>query len=107
MSEDLREIEQLVEARLVRVSAMMVGLATGVVAGVSLFVATLWLVVKGGPNPGPHLALLGQYFLGYRVTFLGCFIGFAYAFVCGFLLGAAGAAIYDRVAVARDRSRTA
>jgi hypothetical protein len=106
MSEDLTDLEQLVEARLVRVSAMMVGLATGVVSGAGLFVATLWLVVKGGPNPGPHLALLSQYFFGYRVTFLGCFIGFFYAFLCGFVLGYAGALIYDRVALARSRPRT-
>ena len=105
MSEDLRDLERLVEARLVRVSAAMVGLATGVVSGAGLFVATLWLVVKGGPNPGPHLALLSQYFLGYRVTFLGCFIGFFYAFLCGFVLGYAGAVIYDRVALARERTR--
>ncbi len=104
MSEELADLEKLVEARLVRVNAMMLGLATGVVAGLALFVATLWLVLKGGPNPGPHLALLGQYFVGYTVTGLGCFVGFAYAFVCGWLLGYVGAWLYNCVADLRHGS---
>lgn len=105
MSEDLRDLEHLIEVRLVTVSAMMVGLATGIVGGVALFLATLWLVVKGGPHPGAHLALLGQYFPGYEVTLPGCFIGFFYAFLCSFVLGYAGALIYDRVARAREALR--
>jgi hypothetical protein len=29
---------------------------------------TIWLVIKGGPNMGQHLQLLGQYFVGYSVS---------------------------------------
>jgi hypothetical protein len=62
-----------------------------------LFLATNWLVVKGGDVVGPHLALLGQYFLGYRVTFVGSLVGFAYAFVVGFVAGYGVSRIYNWV----------
>ncbi|HEY6065940.1 MAG TPA: hypothetical protein VIY96_07265, partial [Thermoanaerobaculia bacterium] len=59
--------------------------------------ATNWLVLKGGPVVGPHLALLRQFFIGYEVTFVGSLIGFAYAFVSGFLAGYLVSRIYNRV----------
>ena len=65
------------------------GLATalGSVSGLTIFIATLWLVIKGGEIIGPNLQLLGQYFIGYSVTVKGAFIGFAYGFFWGFLFG--------------------
>ena len=46
---------------------------------------------------GPHLSLLGQFFIGYQVTFVGSLIGLAYGFVTGFLVGYCGARIYNFV----------
>ena len=63
------------------------GIAVGMLLGIGLFVATNVLVIKGGPNVGEHLGLLGNYLPGYRVTFLGSFIGFVYTFVLGYILG--------------------
>ena len=65
------------------------GLATGLgsVLGLSAFLATIFLIVKGGPVVGPNLALLSQYFYGYTVTVKGAFIGFCYSFFWGFLFG--------------------
>ena len=65
--------------------------------GLGLFLATNVLVLKGGPNPGPHLSLLKVYFPGYRVTFLGSLIGFVYAFVVGYALGRLIGAFYNRL----------
>jgi len=80
---------------------LMAMIAAGVVlvAGLGVFVATNWLLVKGGRPVGPHLALLSQFFLGYRVTFAGSLIGFAWAFGCGFA-SLAGQALW-RMAVRR------
>jgi hypothetical protein len=36
---------------------------------------------------GPNLALLGQFFPGYRVTLGGSFLGLAYGSLAGFLAG--------------------
>ncbi len=52
-----------------------------------ILLATLVLVMRGGDVVGPHLALLGQYFPGYRVTYAGSLLGFVYGFVGGFGAG--------------------
>jgi hypothetical protein len=95
--------ETRVMVRMLRFNAMIQGIAAGTILGLGIFVATNWLVLKGGPIVGPHLALLGQFFIGYQVTFLGSLIGFAYGFVVGFLLGYAGAVIYNTLRDFRSR----
>jgi hypothetical protein len=61
--------------------------ATGIVSGLFIFLATIYLVIKGGEVVGPNLQLLGQYFIGYSVTIKGAFIGMAHSFFWGFLSG--------------------
>jgi hypothetical protein len=102
MARDAKELGDLVLVRVVRLNAVIVGLVTGLMAGLAVFVATNWLILKGGRVVGPHLALLGQFFIGYRVTFVGSLIGFVWAFVVGFLVGAAVVCIYNRVADLRS-----
>src|SRR5688500_1857262 len=75
----------------------------GIVAGVVLFVPTLWLVLKAGPRVGPHLELLNQFFYGYAVTVRGSFVGFLYGFACGFVSGWIIATIYNWVVSLRRR----
>jgi hypothetical protein len=95
MARDTKDLESLVLVRVVRLNAVVTGLVTGLLAGLALFVATNWLVLKGGPVVGPHLALLGQYFIGYRVSFVGSLIGFAWAFAVGFVAGTVVVWIYN------------
>jgi len=103
MLNDDRTLERLALTRLMRLNAAVQGIVTGLIAGLGLFVATNWLILKGGRVVGPHLALLGQFFIGYRVTFVGSLIGFAYAFVLGFGVGFGVAWIYNRLVDARER----
>lgn len=63
------------------------GFAVGTVCGLTVFMATVFLLLKGGDLVGPNLALLGQFMVGYTVTVSGAFIGLVYGFVCGFLFG--------------------
>ena len=86
--------------RLMRLNALFTGLAAGVLLGTGLFVATNWLLLKGGPVVGPHLRLLGEFFIGYDVSFVGSLVGFAYAFFIGLAAGAVIAWLYN-VLVAR------
>lgn len=95
MTRDTEQLEKMVLVRVLRLNAMVQGVATGAVVGLVLFVATNWLVLKGGPVVGPHLALLGQYFIGYRVSFLGSFVGLAYGFACGFVAGYVVSLLYN------------
>lgn len=90
--------EKQIEKAVVRLSAKLLGVVTGLLLGIGLFLATIFLVLKGGPATGAHLGLLSQFFPGYRVTFLGSFIGFGYAFLTGYLIGMVLGAVYNKVA---------
>jgi hypothetical protein len=92
---DKARLNELVRARMLRLNAMIQGLITGLVGALAIFIATNWLVLKGGEVVGPHLGLLGQFFIGYEVTFTGSLIGAAYGFVCGFAVGAFVAKLYN------------
>ena len=90
-----QEIEELVRSRLLRLNATIHGIVFGLLLGTLIFLATIWLVIKGGPVVGPNLSLLGEFFIGYRVTYLGSFIGFGYGFLVGFAGGYFIARVYN------------
>ncbi len=89
------EVDQPEKARLLRFHAIATGVAGGVICGLAIFGATIWLLIKGGQDPGRHLRLLGHFFIGYDVTYLGSFVGAAYGFASGFLLAYAVARSYN------------
>ena len=98
MSERLTVEEQdLLNTTIQEMNGQGWGIALGLTLGVALFVATNVLVIKGGNPVGPHLGLLREYFPGYSVTFPGSFVGFAYAFVVGYVIGRAVVTIYNRL----------
>jgi protoporphyrinogen oxidase len=70
-----------------KLDRMALGIAGAIVAGAALWLATMFLIVKGGPHVGVHLALLSQYLPGYRVSIAGSVIGLAYGLVGGFVAG--------------------
>jgi hypothetical protein len=105
MADGDSDLEKLVLTRLLRLNATLQGIVTGTLAGLGVFIATNWLLLKGGRVVGPHLSLLGQFFIGYRVSFLGSFIGFAYAFVLGFLVGYSVARIYNWIVAVIEKKR--
>jgi hypothetical protein len=98
------DVEPELAVRILRLEAVVQGVAWGLVAGLALFLATNFLVLKGGRVVGPHLSLLRQFFIGYEVSFVGSLIGFAYAFVCGFVAGYLVSLVYNRVARRRSNA---
>jgi hypothetical protein len=107
MTDDQKTLEQVVLTRLLRLNATVQGVVAGIIAGLGIFIATNWLVIKGGDVVGPHLSLLGNFFIGYRVSFFGSLIGFAYGFVSGFVVGYVVARIYNWVVDLRhDKPQT-
>ena len=94
--------EILLSKSVVRLEAKILGLVLGLVFGLTIFIMTNWLVLEGGhvtPSGehvvGPNLSLLGQFFIGYRVTFVGSLIGFAYGFAVGTLTGTIIGRLYN------------
>jgi hypothetical protein len=85
-----------------RLHVGVMALACGLICGLVIFIATNWLVIKGGHPVGPHLQLLSQYFPGYRVTFWGSLIGFGYGLVVGALSGAMVSWIYNKLVMFRN-----
>ncbi len=90
-------------AEFLRLNSAVIGIVLGLLGGLSTFLATNLLVIKGGTVVGPHLALLGQFFIGYEVTFRGSIIGFFDAFVFGFLVGFFLAWSYNLIVDFRSR----
>ena len=104
MSADDRELV-LVARTVARLRAGIVAVVTGLVAGSGLFLATLWLVVKGGPHVGQNLGLLRAYYPGYTVTWFGSFVGFFYGALTGAVLGWCVAWLYNFLASRRSPLR--
>jgi len=103
-----KDLEQVVLTRLMRLNATIYGIVFGLVFGLIIFIATNWLVLKGGRVVGPNLSLLGQFFIGYQVTFLGSFVGLLYGFITGFVFGYLIAVIYNWIIdlrVKKDRPK--
>jgi protoporphyrinogen oxidase len=70
-----------------RLDKFSFAVAIGNAAGLFILTASIFLLIKGGQPIGPHLKLLGQFFIGYKLTPKGILIGTTYAFGWGFLLG--------------------
>jgi protoporphyrinogen oxidase len=79
--------ERAIRQTFSRIDKLALATSFGTVSGLLIFLATIWLILKGGPHVGQHLQLLSQFFVGYTVTVKGAFIGAAYAFFSSFLFG--------------------
>lgn len=80
-------IDKLLIETVARIDCTTLGLAVGILFGAGIFIATNFLVLKGGERVGPTLLLLNHYFYGFSVTFGGSFVGLTYGFISGFTLG--------------------
>lgn len=98
---DKADIDREVMRAVARLKAGILGLVFGLIFGVGLFAMTAILLIEGGPNTGLHLRLLGNYFIGYSVTWMGAFIGFLWAFAVGALIGSSIGMIYNRIVAIR------
>ncbi|MCK6554753.1 hypothetical protein L6Q96_09265 [Candidatus Binatia bacterium] len=90
-----------------RIHAGVMAMVCAVLGGGGLFVATLWLVIKGGARIGEHLGLLSWYFYGYSVTWGGAFIGLFWGAVAGGIAGWIVGEVYNLVVWLRERKKIA
>jgi hypothetical protein len=97
------DAEHEVSLAVARLKAGILALLFGLFGGIGLFAMTAWLLLKGGPNVGQHLQLLGQYFIGYSVTWPGAFIGMIYGALVGGIIGWSIGTLYNRIVGIRQR----
>lgn len=96
---------ELIAAAVARLRAGIMALVLALVGGGGLFLATVWLLIRGGPNVGQHLGLLANYYPGYSVSWWGAVVGLAYGALTGGIVGWSLAWTYNRLAQ-RRRGRT-
>ncbi len=95
--------EKVLTTTVSQLDAKKLGLALGIILGLIIFVATNWLVIKGGKEVGIHLRLLSQFFIGYKVSFLGSIVGLIYGFVAGTIFGVLIGWIYNKLLCSTKR----
>ena len=89
--------DALIIQSLAKLDGKALGVAIGLLLGIGIFVATNFLIFKGGHVIGPNLALLSQFFIGYEITLKGSVIGMIYGMMAGFIIGWLIAAIRNLV----------
>jgi protoporphyrinogen oxidase len=82
-----RTLEEVLAAAFARYDPLALGAAVGIVAGVGLFVATVLVLLRAPGDQGRMLGLLGQYLLGYEMSWVGAGIGLLGAGIAGFAFG--------------------
>jgi protoporphyrinogen oxidase len=85
--------DEIIESAFARLDPLAMGIAVGTIGGAGLFLATAWLLLKGGVVIGPKISLLSQYFPGFGPTWTGALIGMLEAGLFSFVLGFAAASL--------------
>jgi protoporphyrinogen oxidase len=107
------DLEKVIEGALsqvfLKLDRIALGVSVGIASGLLLALATLILVLKGGPVVGPTLGLLSQYFPGYSVTARGSILGLGYGFLTGFAVawafaGLRNATVFLYLAITQRRA---
>jgi hypothetical protein len=98
---------EMIRAAVARLRAGITAVVFGMVCGFGLLVATVWLLLRGGPQVGKTLNLLGNYFPGYSVTWPGALVGLLYGLAFGGAVGFSTAWIYNRITDLREKRRSA
>lgn len=81
------DADELIVETFARLDPLALGVSLGSVTGLLLFLATVILLLKGGPVIGPRLGLLGNFFFGYQVTWTGAFLVMVQGAIGGLILG--------------------
>lgn len=96
----------IIKPAIARLRASVMAVVFGLIGGGALWLATVWLVVKGGQQVGLHLSLLSNYYPGYSVTWSGAFVGFFYGALTFGGVGYCVSWIYNKIALRSAGDRT-
>jgi len=87
----MEDEEELLEIVFAKLDPVAMGVAVGTVSGLLIFIATAILIIKGGPEVGLNLSLLGQFLFGFDVSWGGALVGLLEGGLGGFGIGYFGA----------------
>lgn len=91
MKKNLDADKAVLMAAFAKFDAIALGIALGSVLALSLFLATIFLLLKGAApgadDIGSHLQLIGVYLPGYSVSWPGAIIGAGWTLGLGAILG--------------------
>ena len=82
-------------AAFARFDPVALAVALGSVFALLIFIATAALLLQGGDEVGPHLAMLDIYLPGYDVSWIGGLIGAVYFWLIGAVTGAVIAILWN------------
>ena len=82
-----RTLEEVLAAAFARYDPLALGAAVGLVLGAGLFLATAIAMLRGPGDAGRILSLIGQYLVGYEVSWAGAVVGLLGAGIGGFAFG--------------------
>jgi protoporphyrinogen oxidase len=82
-----RTLEEVLAAAFARYDPLALGAAVGLVLGAGLFLATAMAMLRGPGDAGRILSLIGQYLVGYEVSWAGAVVGLLGAGIGGFAFG--------------------
>jgi len=83
-----REVDAaLIRQVFARYDPVALGVSISIIVGLCLFLATTVLLMRGGEPVGPNVSLLGHYFLGYTVSWMGALVGLVEGAIGGFTFG--------------------
>ena len=91
------EEQAIIRRAVVRMRARVMAIVFGMAGGLGVWVATAWLLIRGGVDVGKNLVLLHNYMPGYTVTWPGAFVGLFWGAVFGAIVGWFFAWVYNQV----------
>ena len=83
-----------------KLSIKAFGLTCGILWGLAVLLSTYWIVIS--ESGGATMGLLGKFYIGYSVTWIGGLIGLVWGFVDGLICGAIFAWLYNRLAAKKE-----
>ncbi len=81
-----------------KLNVMALGLASGLIWGLGLFLLTWWIIAFEGVADPPRETFIGLVYRGYLISAKGSFIGLAWGFLGAFLGGLVFAWLYNLLA---------
>lgn len=87
VTDEISLTDKLIVQAFAKIDRSALGMTMGLLAGLGMFLTTIFLISKNDVPLSSFFSLLNQFFWGYSVSMTGSFIGLLYGFLAGFGVG--------------------